>query len=225
MRQRTGTSAQLLALAHVHLVLERRTGEALLVVAPFGAVALLLLPMAVGTDIPLLRQVGPGFYWLVVLLFGVLLTVRHDGADGPGPRALLAQCGVDPAVRVLGRIVTDSLLLIAFQGVLIPVVVALYDPQVAQWPWALLTLPLVATGLACLGALANGVSSGALGRVTLGPLLVVPIAVPLLLGATQVLEATRYGRPPWPWLVIMGLADTVVLLASVVSARTLEEAA
>ena len=225
MRQRTGTSVQLLALVRVHLMVERRTGEALLVMAPFGAVALLLLPMAVGTNIPLLRQVGPGFYWLVVLLLGVLLTLRDDGADGPGPRALLAQCGVDPAVRVLGRIVADSLLLIAFQGVLIPVVVALYDPQIDRWPWALLTIPLVAAGVASLGALAGGASSEVLGRGTLGALLVVPLAVPLLLGATQVLEATRYGRAPWPWLVLMALADTVVLLASVISARALEEAA
>ena len=73
-----GTGEQVRALVGLHLALERRTGEALLVVAPFGAVALLLLPMAVGTDIPLLRQVGPGFYWLVVLLFGVMLTVRHS---------------------------------------------------------------------------------------------------------------------------------------------------
>lgn len=219
------TSTQVLALTRMHLVLERRSGEALLVVAPFGAVALLLLPMAVGTDVPLLRQVGPGFYWLVVLLFGVLLTVRHSAEDGPAQRALLAQCGVDPAVRVLGRILADSVLLLVFQVVLLPVVVALYDPDVLGWPWMLPVLPLVAVGLACLGALAEGVSSGALGRVTLGPLLVVPLALPLLLGATQVLEAARYTRAPWSWLLMMATADLVVMLGSVLTARTLEEAA
>lgn len=215
----------MLALTRMHLVLERRSGEALLVVAPFGAVALLLLPMAVGTDVPLLRQVGPGFYWLVVLLFGVLLTVRHSAEDGPAQRALLAQCGVDPAVRVLGRILADSVLLLVFQVVLLPVVVALYDPDVLGWPWMLPVLPLVAVGLASLGALAEGVSSGALGRVTLGPLLVVPLALPLLLGATQVLEAARYTRAPWSWLLLMATADLVVMLGSVLTARTLEEAA
>lgn len=218
------TSAQVLALARTHLVVERRSGEALLVVAPFGAVALLLLPMAVGTDIPLLRQVGPGFYWLVVLLFGVLLTVRHSAETGPAQRTLLAQCGVDPAVRVLGRVLADSVLLLAFQVVLLPVVVALYDPDLLGWWWMLPLLPLVAVGMACLGALAEGVASGTPGRVTLAPLLVVPLALPLLLGATQVLEGARYARPPWPWLLLMLAADLVVVLASVVTARTLEEA-
>ena len=218
------TRAQVLALARMHLVVERRSGEALLVVAPFGAVALLLLPMAVGTDIPLLRQVGPGFYWLVVLLFGVLLTVRHSAEAGPAQRTLLAQCGVDPAVRVLGRVLADSLLLLSFQVVLLPVVVALYDPDVFRWPWMLPVLPLVAVGVAALGGLAEGVSVGAVGRVTLGPLLVVPLTLPLLLGATQVLEGARYARAPWPWLLMMGAADLVVVLGSVLTARTLEEA-
>lgn len=223
MRRPGADGSQLLALTQTHLLTEHRTGEALLVVAPFGAVALLLMPLAVGTDIPLLRQVGPGFYWLVVLLFGVLLTVRHGSEDGPGPRVLLAQCGVDPVVRVGARIVGDGVLLVSFEIVLLPVAVAFYDPPVEGWPWAVLTLPLVAAGLACLGALAGGVSSAAVGRVTLGPLLAVPLAVPLLLGATQVGEALRYGRPPWPWLLMMATADLTALLGAVLSARTLEE--
>lgn len=215
---------QIFTLAGVHVRLERRGGEALRVVAPYGAVALLLLPMAVGTDIPVLRQVGPGFYWLVVLLFGALLTLRHSPEDDAPQRDLLAQCGVDPAARVLGRVLADAALLLAFQVVLIPVVIGLYDPDVSGWPWMLPVLPLVATGLASLGALAAGVSS-ALARATTGPLLVVPLALPLLLGATQVLEGARLGRAPWPWLLIMVTADLVLLLAALLSARTLEEAA
>ncbi len=56
-------------LARKDLRTEWRAGEALLVTAPFGAVALLLVPLAVGSDTPLLRELGPGVYWLVVLLF------------------------------------------------------------------------------------------------------------------------------------------------------------
>ncbi|NMR21054.1 heme exporter protein CcmB [Cellulomonas fimi] len=224
MSRAVGAGEQVRALVGLQLALERRTGEALLVVAPFGAVALLLLPMAVGTDVPLLRQVGPGFYWLVVLLFGVMLTVRHSAEDGPGPRALLAQCGVDPVARALARVVADAVLLLAFQLLLAPVAVALYDPRIPGWPALLLVLPLVAVGLAALGALAGAVSAGVPGRAVLGPLLVVPLAVPLLLGATQVIEAAKYARAPWPWLVLMGLAGLLALLATVLTARALEEA-
>lgn len=179
--------------------------------------------MAVGTDIPLLRQLGPGFYWLVVLLFGVMLTVRHSAEDGPGQKALLTQCGVDPAARHCADR-RDAVLLLTFQLILVPVAVALYDPGIAGWPWLLIVLPLVAVGLAALGALAGAVSAGAPGRAVLGPLLVVPLTVPLLLGATQVIEAAKYAREPWPWFLLMGLADLLTLLATVLAVPELEEA-
>lgn len=216
--------AQLVELTRKDLRVEARTGEALLVTAPFGAVALMFLPLAVGTDLPLLSQVGPGFYWVVVLLFGVLVTLRQSGVDGPAQRTLLRLSGVEPVVRVLARVVANAVLLLAFEAVLLPVMVVLYNPDLRDWPWLLSVMPLVAVGLAFLGALADGLSDSLQGRVTLGPLLVVPLAMPLLLGATQVLEAARYERPPWPWLLLVATVDLVVLLGTTLSAAALEEA-
>nr|MDQ2788504.1 heme exporter protein CcmB [Actinomycetota bacterium] len=66
---------QCVELAGKDLRAEARAGEALLVTVPFGAIGLLLVPLAVGTDTPLLREIGPGLYWVVVLLFGVLVTL------------------------------------------------------------------------------------------------------------------------------------------------------
>ncbi len=61
---------QALEVAVKDLRVEARSGEALPVILPFGAVALLLLPIAVGADLALLRQAGWGMFWVVVLLFG-----------------------------------------------------------------------------------------------------------------------------------------------------------
>ncbi|GAA2565771.1 heme exporter protein CcmB [Pseudonocardia hydrocarbonoxydans] len=206
---------QCLALARKDLRLERRAGEALLVTAPFGATALLLAPLAVGTDTPLLRELGAPLYWLVVLLFGVLVTLRGSAVDGPAQLALLRLSGVGPQVRLVSRVLSNGVLLLGFELVLAPVAVLLYDPDLTGWPWLLPVLVLVAAGLAVLGALADALVSGLAGRTTLGPLLVAPVAVPLLLGATGVMQATRYGRPPWPWLV---LVTTVVLVAALLAA-------
>ncbi len=222
----TGASpaVQLRELVGKDLRLETRTGEALLVTLPFGAVALVLVPLAVGADLPLLRQVGGGLYWVIVLLFGVLVTLRQSAVDGPAQRALLQLCGVDPVVRVGARTFANAVLLLAVEVLLAPVAVALYNPDLAGWPWLLVVLPVVAVGLAALGALADGLVGSLAERVTLGPLLVVPLSLPLLLGATQVSEATRYDRSPWPWLVLLVTADLVLVLAATLSARPLEEA-
>lgn len=216
---------QCLTLAAKDLRLERRAGEAMLVTAPFGAVALLLAPLAVGTDTPLLRQLGPALYWLVVLLFGVLVTMRASAVDGPAQLAMLRLAGVSPRVRLAGRALANGVLLLGFQLVLAPVAVLLYDPDLTGWPWLLPVFVLVAAGLAVLGALADALAVGLAGRTTLGPLLVAPIAVPLLLGATGVVQATSYGRSPWPWLLLVTTVDLVAALLAAWCARYLEDLA
>ena len=218
-----GPLQQALELARKDLRLEARAGEALLVTAPFGAVALLLVPLAVGTDVPMLRSVGSGMYWVVVLLFGVLITLRQSAVDAPPQVALLRLTGIHPAVQLLGRAAANAVLLLAFELAVLPVAVIVYDPPLNSWPWLVPVLPLVAIGLAVLGTLAGALTQGLAGRTTLGPLLVVPLALPLLLAATQTAEATRYGRPPWNWLALLALVDLVAALAVVLSARSLEE--
>lgn len=214
---------QALVLAGKDLRLERRTGEAFLVVAPFGAVALLMVPLAVGADTPLLRTLGPALFWVVVLLFGVLVTVRGSAVDGPAHRAVLALAGVTPRVRLAGRALGNTALLCGFQAVVAPVALVLYAPEPAGWVWLAPMVPLVAVGLGTLGALADQVSEGLAGRAVLGPLLVAPITVPLLLGATGVLDAARYGRPAWPWLVLVVTVDLAAALLAAWCARHLED--
>ena len=216
---------QCLTLVAKDLRLERRAGEAMLVTAPFGAVALLLAPLAVGTDTPLLRQLGPALYWLVVLLFGVLVTMRASAVDGPAQLAMLRLAGVGPRVRLTGRALANGVLLLGFQLVLAPVAVLLYDPDLTGWPWLLPVFVLVAAGLAVLGAVADALAVGLAGRTTLGPLLVAPMAVPLLLGATGVVQATGYGRSPWPWLLLVATVDLVAALLAAWCARYLEDLA
>jgi heme exporter protein B len=220
-----GSIRQCVELARKDLRLELRAGEALLVTAPFGAVALLLVPLAVGSDVPLLRQVGPGLYWVVVLLFGVLVTLRQSAVDGSAQLAVLRLCGVHPGVRLAGRAVANAVLLLAFEVVLAPIAVLLYDPDLSGWPWLLPVFPLVAAGLAVLGTLSNALTEGLAGRTALGPLLVVPVALPLLLGASQTLEAARYGREPWSWLLLILTVDLVAAVATGFVARHLEESA
>ncbi|MBW0104180.1 heme exporter protein CcmB [Pseudonocardia sp. KRD291] len=214
---------QCLLLAGKDLRLERRTGEALLVTAPFGAVALLLVPLSVGVDTPLLRQLGPAMYWLVVLLFGVLVTLRTSAVDSAAQLAMLRLAGVSARVRLAGRALGNGLLLLGFELLLAPVAVLLYNPDLTGWAWQVPVFVLVAAGLAVLGALADALAAGLAGRTTLGPLLVAPVAVPLLLGATGVLTAARYGRPPWPWLVLVLTVDLVAALLAAWCARYLEE--
>ena len=214
---------QALEVATKDLRVEARSGEALAVILPFGGAALLLLPIAMGGDLPLLRQAGWGMFWVVVLLFGTLVSVRASAVDEPAQRDMLALLGVDPAARFAGQTLASALLLAAFQVLLAPAAVALYDLGLAGWWWLGPTVALVAVGLAALGTLSGMLTAGLPARGTLAPLLVVPLSLPLLLGGTQVAAGATVGRSPTVWLLLLVAVDLVVLMGGVLAAGSLEE--
>lgn len=218
----TGWWRPSLLIAEKSLAIDRQTGDALLVIAPFGAVALWVTPMAVGTDLPLLRQVGPGVFWLVVLLFGSLVALRNSAADTPAQIAMLDLAGVPGAVRMIGTAGASVVLLVAFELGLLPVAVALFDPPWQGWGWMIVLIPVIAIGLALLGTVAHSLLHSGVQRMTIGPLLTVPLSVPLLLGATQTSQAVALGRSPVPWLLLTVIVDLVLFLALLFVGRLLD---
>lgn len=218
-----GVLAQAVTVAKRDLLRERRAGEVLWVTIPFAAVALLLIPLAINTDVPLLRRIGPGLYWIVVLLFGVLTAVRRTAVETPAQRDFSALAGVDPVASFAGKAAANIAILFGFEIVVGLVAVVLYDIELSTWPWMLLVLPLAAIGLGLLGTLAAAVASSVNTGPGLIPLLVAPLSVPLLLAATQALDGLRPGRSILAWVLLMVIVDTTLALAGVLSAQPLQE--
>lgn len=202
---------------------ELRTGEVMWVTIPFGAMALLLIPLAVGTDLPLLSDLGAGLYWVVVLLFGVLVAVRRSSAATDAQREMLALSGLDPAAEFVGQTTAATGMLLIFEIVVGAVAVALYNPGMDRWPWLFLLLPLVAVGMAMLGTLAGAITASLAGNNSLVPFLVAPLAIPLLLGATQAMEAVNESSAVLGWLLLMMLVDLALAIVGVLTARPLQE--
>jgi heme exporter protein B len=214
---------QAIELGRKDLRTEVRSGEVLMITVPFGAAALMLIPLAVGTDAPLLERIGPGMYWSVVLLFGVLVTVRQSAVEGQAQEDLLGLLGVDAAARFAGRAGANFLLLLLFEALLAPVALALYDTDPAGFWWLLAVIPLVAAGLSLLGTLAASIARS-VASSTLVPLIVVPLAVPMLLAATQITEGLRIQATILGWLLLLVVMDLLLAVAGVLSARPLQEA-
>jgi len=212
-----------LVLVRSELRNERRSGEVATVVIPFGAVAVLIIPMAVGIDRPLLSQIGPGLFWAIVLLFGIVVTQRQSGAAERPQHDLLTLLGVDPAARFAATAIASFVLLVAFEVAIGAITMVLYDPVVIGWGWLAVVLPMVAAGLAMIGTIAASVTSGLGGRGALAPLLVAPIAIPLLLGAAQATEGLRVGAGILRWVLVLAVVDVLLMLAGVLTARPLEE--
>jgi heme exporter protein B len=219
----TGFWAQVREITIRDVRLERRAGEVLWITVPFGAVSLLLIPLAVGADTPLLREIGPGLYWVIVMLFGVLISVRRTSAETPAQRDALALLGVDPAAAWVGRVIAGTSLLLVFQIVVGAVAILLYDIRLDGWLWLMIVVPLAAIGLGSLGAIAGSITASLNASAALVPLVVAPLAVPLLLGATEGMDSIQTGGGILPWILLMVVVDLVLAIAGVLSARPLQE--
>jgi heme exporter protein B len=217
------TRTHVRALIGAELRAELRAGEVLLTTLPFAAAGLLVVAIAVGADVPLLRRLGPGLYWALVLLFGSLVTLRQTSADQPARRDLLVLLGIDPAVQWLSRAVAATLLLLAFELLLAPVALVVYDPGLTGIPSQAAAALLVAVGIGALGTLAADLAGSARTRTSLVPLIVTPLTLPLVIAAVQMHDGATYGASPLPWLALALLVDLTIVTAGLLAARPLQE--
>ena len=215
--------AQAFAIARRDLDRERRSGEVAWVTIPFGAIALLLVPLAVGINQDVLSRIGVGMLFVIVMLFGVLTAVRRTNIETPAQRDAIALLGIDPVAEYVGKSMATTLLLLVFEIVMGAVTVALYGLDLAGWEWMLIVMPLTAIGLAELGTISGAIASSVNAGPALVPLLVTPLAIPLLLGATQTVEAKNSDGGNLSWLVLMAIVVLLLAIVGVVTARPLQE--
>ncbi|HEX6947184.1 MAG TPA: heme exporter protein CcmB [Acidimicrobiia bacterium] len=212
--------------ARVDLVVEGRVGETLRVIVPFAVAALLVLPLAQGPNLALLRQVGAAVFWTLAVLFGMQIALRQSANDTDARRDFYALSGVDPAARFLGRTVSGTILLTVFLAVLFLATLALYDPPVAggDLPALVLAVVLFAYGLAALATLAGEVSAGLRSRGALASLIVAPLSLPLVLGAAQTAAGIGRDAGILSWSLLLLATDIALTVVGIAVAGPLEEA-
>ena len=214
---------QAFAIVRRDLDREKRSGEVAWVTIPFGAIALLLVPLAVGINQDVLSRIGTGMLFVVVMLFGVLTAVRRTNIETPAQRDAIALLGIDPVAEFVGKTMATAVLLLAFEIVMGAVTVALYGLDLAGWEWMLIVMPLTAIGLAELGTISGAIASSVNAGPALVPLLVTPLAIPLLLGATQTVESMNGDGGNLSWLVLMAIVVLILAIVGVLTARPLQE--
>lgn len=192
--------------ARKDLAIEVRTRVVVNQVAPFAVLVLLLFAFAFDSSTRVLRDGTPGLFWIAVLLSGLLAVQRAFSLEAPdGLRDALRLSGLHPAGIFLGKVVSVSVQLLVLDVLLLLGVVALYDATLGA-PALLVPSIVVATiGLAAVGCLYGVLSVGQRVASTLLPLLMLPALAPLLLCATQAVDAALSGTSGegWRWLLLL----------------------
>ncbi len=204
------------AVAAKDLRIEVRGRYALGAVLPFAATVLIAFGLSLGPDRTLLQRTAPGLLWLAVLFASVLYFRRayeSEGEDGALEGLVLAP--LDKAAVFLGKGVAVLLQLFALEVVVGLLVVGLFGLAVGAAPLTLVAaFALGTTGLAAVGSLFGVLAESPRAREAIFPLLVLPLATPVLIAgvkATALAVAGRGGADGWLGLL---LAFDVVMVGA-----------
>jgi heme exporter protein B len=161
----------------------------------------------------LLARAGPGLILVTALLAALLPLERALGADfedGALERLLAAGLAAELllAAKALVHWITTGLPLLLLA---LPLALMLrVEPSTI--PGVLLALALATPGLSLLGMLGAALTLGARRAGVLIPLLVLPLAVPLLVFAVGAADAAAQDLSPRPHLLLLAACDALLLV-------------
>lgn len=197
------------------LAIAYRQGTDTLAALLFFVVTGSLFPLALGPDPATLMRLAPGIVWIGALLAALLPLERLFAADyEDGSLEQLAVSGLPLSALVGAKIavhwLTTGLPLVLIAGPL--------SIMLAIRPEALGTLlaglVMGTLALSLFGTMASAILLGARRGGVLMPLLVLPLAVPVLIFGTAAVEAVMWGLSPAAHLALL-LA--VLLVATLIA--------
>ncbi len=187
------------------------------VVLPFAATLLIAFGLSLGPGRTLLRDTAPGLLWLAMLFASVLAFRRSyesEGEDGALEGLLLSP--VDRAAVFLGKAAAVAVQLVLLEVLVVLLVAGLFGLSLAGRPVQLAGALILGTvGLAAVGSLFGVLSESPRAREAVFPLLVLPLATPVLVAGVKATElaTTGPGGEAMSWLGLLVAFDLVFLAA------------
>lgn len=218
--------ARVWAIVWKDLLVEIRGREFLGAMVSFALITIVTLNFAFDLTGGEREASGAGGLWIAFLFAGMLglgrsISVERDRGTLEG----LTLCPVPAGAIFLGKFLSNLAFILIVQAVSLPVFAALYTLPALR-PLVLLIALVGATGFAALGTLFSAMSASSRSREVLMPLLLFPLAIPVVIGTVRVTTLVFQDRAgeTWPWFNLLAAFDLIfVSLAYVVFDLVLED--
>jgi heme exporter protein B len=179
----------LLSIARKDIVTELRTRETLGGMFIFAVLVVLIFNFAFELRADNVRAVVPGALWVTFTFAGMLglgrsFTVEKDQGSLEG--LLLAP--VDRSAVYLGKTAANVIFMLVVEIIVLPVSAVLFDQPLLQ-AQLLVVIVLGTVGFASVGTLLSAVSANTRAREVMLPILLLPIAVPVIIAAVKLTAA------------------------------------
>jgi heme exporter protein B len=199
---------------------ELHTREMVSAMLVFSVLSLLIFGFALDLRGTVARAAGPGVLWATVAFAGTLglsRSMAREQQSGCIDGLLLAP--VDRSAIFFGKALGNLIFMAVVEVVLLPLFSALFDVPLLL-PGVLLVVALGTLGYAAVGTLLASIAVNTRAREVMLPVLLLPLAVPLLIAAVQATGGLVEGanlREVGGWLQLLVVYDLLVVAVSMLT--------
>lgn len=201
------------AVASKDLRVEVRGRYGLTVILPFAGTLLIAFGLSLGPGRTRLQELAPALLWLSVLFASILAFRRSyesEAADAALEGMVLAP--VDRAAIFLGKAGAVAVQLLALEAAVLALSAGLFGLSLGAGWVVLGSLVLGTLGLAAVGSMFGVTAAIPRVREAILPLLVLPLAIPVLVAGVEAMDAGGGGAS---WLGLLAAFDAVFIAAGV----------
>lgn len=197
------------------ILLEARSRENINATIFFAAIVVLIFSFALGPDPVRLEAAAAGILWLAfvfsgILAFGRIYQLESDNNAFEG-LLLVAQ---NRSAIYAGKLLGATVVMLVIEALILPFMAVLYNLDLAGALSTLVVIGVLGTlGFAAVGSLYGALTMSLRAREVLLPLLLLPVTVPLILGAVKATGAvlTGHGQDLHLWLELLAAFDVIFI--------------
>lgn len=194
---------------------ELRSRELLSTMGLFALLSILIFSFALELDRIAREEAVSGVLWVTVVFASILGLNRSLALErDQGNLEAMLVAPIDRAGILFGKLVGNLIFVLLVAAVMLPVMTVLYNKTLIQ-PWLLLILLLGILGFSTVGTLLATMTVQTRARESLLPIVMLPIALPVILAAVRGTTAILTGARQEDWLIwlqILAAVDGIYLL-------------
>jgi heme exporter protein B len=211
---------QVLAIVAKDIAAELHTREMVSAMLVFAVLALLVFSFALDLGGAMARAAAPGVLWATVAFAGTLglsRSLAREQQTGCMDGLLLAP--MDRSAIFLGKALGNLAFIGIVEAVLLPLFSALFDTPLLR-PGVLVVTALGTVGYAAVGTLLAAIAINTRAREVMLPVLLLPLAIPVLIAAVQatswLVEGGTFAEVGG-WVRLLVAYDLIIVAVSVLT--------
>ncbi len=188
------------AIVRKDLRAELRSRELVSAMLLFALLSILIFSFALELDREAREAVVSGVLWVTIVfasILGLNRSMAMEREQGNVDAMLIAP--IDRAAIFFGKLVGNFIFALAVGLLLLPLMTILYNFTLIQ-PWLVAVLLLGTLGFSTVGTLLAAMTMQTRSRETLLPIVMMPIALPVLMAAVRASTGILNDAPPDDWM-------------------------